>query len=74
LRVPFLFAAPRFRGTLAPDFLASESPIATACFRLVTFRPALVFKLPRFFSCIAFATFRDAAVCFFAISTFLLRA
>jgi hypothetical protein len=28
-----------FFGTLAPFFLASESPIAIACFRLLTFPP-----------------------------------
>jgi hypothetical protein len=29
----------RFRGTLAPFFLASERPMAMACRRLVTFPP-----------------------------------
>jgi hypothetical protein len=29
----------RFFGTLAPFFRASESPIAIACFLLLTFRP-----------------------------------
>jgi hypothetical protein len=31
--------APRAIGTLAPSRRASESPIAIACFRLVTFLP-----------------------------------
>jgi len=49
----------RFFGTLAPELRASESPIAIACLRLVTFlpeRPDL--SLPRFISCIVFLTFR----------------
>ena len=67
-----------FGGTLAPSLRASERPMAMACLRLVTFRPEPDFSVPRFFSCIAFATFFDAFlpylrpddfVAFFAIVT-----
>jgi hypothetical protein len=34
-------------GTLAPFSRASESPIAIACLRLVTFPPLLLFSVPR---------------------------
>ena len=39
--VPYLLLdlPPTFLGTLAPFFLASDKPIAIACFRLVTFPP-----------------------------------
>lgn len=37
--LPDFLAPPRGLGTLAPFSLASESPIAIACFRLVTFLP-----------------------------------
>ena len=37
-RPPFL-APPRLRGTFAPFSLASDRPIAIACFLLVTFLP-----------------------------------
>src|SRR5438128_2379190 len=50
-----------FFGTLAPFFLASESPIAIACFGLVTF--FLLFpllSLPSCISCIALSTFFPA--------------
>jgi hypothetical protein len=46
-----------FDGTLPPARRASESPMAMACLRLVTFLPELpLFKVPRFRSCIAFST------------------
>jgi len=49
---------PFFRGTLAPVRRASESPIAIACLRLVTFFPERpLFKVPRLRSCIALLTF-----------------
>jgi hypothetical protein len=35
------FRPPDFRGTFAPFFLASESPIAIACLRLFTLLPLL---------------------------------
>jgi hypothetical protein len=47
---PRFFAA--FFGTFAPLALASDSPIAIACFRLLTFRPERpLFSVPalRFF-------------------------
>jgi hypothetical protein len=55
------FAA--FFGTFLPSALASESPIAMACLRLVTFRPERpLFKVPalRFF--ITRSTSDDAAL------------
>src|SRR5262245_9828572 len=51
----------RGRGTFPPAWRASESPIAIACSRLVTFfpeRPDL--SSPRFISCIARSTFSPA--------------
>jgi hypothetical protein len=49
---------PLFRGTLAPARRASESPMAIACLRLVTFFPERpLFKVPRLRSCIALLTF-----------------
>jgi hypothetical protein len=45
-------------GTLLPCFRASDSPMAIACFRLVTFFPLLpLFNLPSFISSIARFTF-----------------
>jgi hypothetical protein len=45
-------------GTLPPARRASDRPMATACFRLVTFLPDLPERnLPRFISCIARSTF-----------------
>ena len=37
-------------GTLPPAFLASDNPIAIACFLLVTFLPEPLFNFPFFFS------------------------
>src|SRR5215475_14233394 len=46
-----------FLGTFAPFFLASERPIAIACFLLLTLFPAFPdFSFPRFRSCIASRT------------------
>jgi hypothetical protein len=62
----FLLAA--FFGTFAPSFLASERPIAIACFRLVTFLPLRpLFSDPSFFSCMARSTFLPAPFEYFAI-------
>src|SRR5437762_13647568 len=64
----FFFDADFLRGTLPPAFRASESPIAIACFLLVTFfldRP--LFKVPSFRSCIAFSTFSDAFLPYLAM-------
>ena len=60
------------RGTLPPARRASDSPIAIACFRLVTFLPDRpLFSVPRFRSCIAFSTFCDAFLPYFAIGSSL---
>ena len=55
----------RFAGTLAPFFLASESPIAMACFRLVTlppFPPLPERSVPFFLRRMALSTRFEAAV------------
>lgn len=46
--------------TLAPASRASESPMAIACLRLVTFLPDPLLSLPRFISWMASSTFSDA--------------
>jgi hypothetical protein len=53
-----------FRGTFAPFFRASESPIAIACFLLFTrppFPPLPDFSVPRFLRRIALFTVFAAA-------------
>jgi hypothetical protein len=47
-------------GTLPPSRRASDRPIATACFLLVTFLPELLRSVPFFRFRIALATFFDA--------------
>lgn len=48
-------------GTLPPSRRASDSPMAMACLRLVTFLPEPPLRsVPRFRSCIVFSTFSDA--------------
>ena len=55
--VLFFFGA----GTFPPARRASESPIAIACLRLVTFLPERpLFSVPALRSFIAFPTFSDA--------------
>jgi hypothetical protein len=49
-----------FFGTFAPALRASESPIAMACLRLVTFFPLPLRSVPCFRSCIVFFTFACA--------------
>ncbi len=57
----FFFDEDFLLGTLPPAFRASDSPIAMACFLLVTFLPDRpLFSFPVFRSCIAFSTFSDA--------------
>ena len=56
-----------FFGTLPPAFLASDSPIAIACFLLVTFLPEPLLSVPCFFSCIAFSTLSEAFFPYLAI-------
>jgi hypothetical protein len=66
------FAAGRARerflaGTFAPFFLASDNPIAIACFRLVTFLPLPDRRVPFFFLFIALFTCVPAFLEYFAI-------
>jgi hypothetical protein len=50
-----------FDGTFPPARLASDNPIAMACFLLVTFLPEEpLFSVPFFRSFIAFSTLSDA--------------
>src|SRR5262245_29479822 len=65
-----LFLRRRF-GTFAPERRASESPIAIACLRLVTFRPERPLRsVPRLRSRMTFSTFFDAFLLYFlAMST-----
>lgn len=56
------------RGTFPPARRASESPIAIACFRLVTFFPERpLLKVPLFRSRIALFTFCPAFLPYLAI-------
>src|SRR5215472_9028565 len=53
-------------GTFAPFFRASESPIAIACFRLVTFLPLRpLFSVPFFISLISRSTLLPALGLYF---------
>src|SRR3989441_6711791 len=63
----FFFDEDFFLGTLPPAFLASDSPIAIACFLLFTFLPEPLLRVPFFRSCIAFSTFSDAFLPYLAI-------
>jgi hypothetical protein len=54
-------------GTLAPLLRASFKPIAIACFRLVTLRPELLFRVPRFRRRIVDSTFLEADLPYFAM-------
>lgn len=45
-----------------PERLASDSPIAIACFLLFTFLPLPLFKLPFLNACISLSTFSPADV------------
>src|SRR5215204_7781280 len=57
-------------GTFPPASRASDSPIAIACFLLVTFLPDRpLFNSPRFISCMAFSTFSPAFLPYLAISS-----
>src|SRR5215212_8369778 len=57
-------------GTFPPASRASDSPIAIACFLLVTFLPERpLFNSPRFISCMAFSTFSPAFLPYLAISS-----
>src|SRR5512132_2131480 len=66
----FFFEEDFFPGTLPPSRRASESPIAIACLRLVTFFPDRpLFSVPRLRSCIAFSTFSEALLPYRAMAT-----
>lgn len=57
-----------FFGTFSPFSLASDKPIAIACFLEVTFLPLLpLFNLPSCISCITFSTFFPAPFEYLAI-------
>lgn len=61
-----------FFGTFAPALRASDSPIAIACFRLVTFLPLRpLFSFPRFMARISVATLLPAAGEYFRVDFFL---
>ena len=62
-------------GTLPPACRASDSPIAIACLRLVTFLPDLpLFKVPALSSRITLVTFSDAFLPYLlAIATLVVR-
>src|ERR1700721_3435288 len=67
---PFGVQAVFFRGTLAPFFRASESPIAIACLRLLTvppFPPLPQRRVPLFFLRMALATVLLAALPYFRL-------
>jgi hypothetical protein len=71
----FLVVRLVFFGTFAPAALASESPIAIACLRLVTFRPERpLFKVPALRSFIARSTLVDAFFEYFRAMIVLLVA
>jgi hypothetical protein len=59
-------------GTLAPDFLASDSPIAMACFRFVTFRPDPLFSFPCLNAFISRSTLFPALGLYFLVLDFFL--
>jgi hypothetical protein len=61
-----------FFGAFPPSFRASDSPMAIACFLLVTFLPDLpLFRVPSLRSCIAFLTFFCAFLPYFATAHLL---
>jgi hypothetical protein len=66
------FDPPFFAGTFAPARRASDSPIAIACLRLVTFLPEPPLRsFPALRSCITFLTFDCAFFPYFAMSLLL---
>ena len=67
------FFEPFFAGTFPPSLRASASPIAIACFLLVTFLPERpLFSVPRFRSRMASSTFSPAFFPYLGISQNLL--
>src|SRR6266567_2698183 len=64
----FFLEADFLAGTFAPALRASESPMAFACLRLVTFLPDFpLLRVPCFFSCMTFLTFDCAFLPYRAI-------
>jgi hypothetical protein len=62
------FDEPLFFGTFSPFSLASDKPIAIACFRDVTFLPLRpLFNFPSCISCMVFSTFLPAPLEYLAI-------
>ena len=61
------FRAPLRGGTFAPLLLASLNAIAIACLRLLTFRPELLFSVPRLRRRIVDSTFFEADLPYFAM-------
>lgn len=65
---PDFFFEDFLAGTLPPSLRASESPMAIACFLLLTVLPEPpLLSLPRLRSCIAFFTFSPAFLPYFAM-------
>jgi hypothetical protein len=64
-----VFRDERRAGTFAPFSRASLSPMAIACFRLVTFLPDPLSSVPRFLRRIADSTFFDADLPYLAMLT-----
>ena len=60
-----------FFGTFSPSSLASESPMAMACFLDFTLPPEPLFNFPCLYSRITFSTFRPAPLEYFAMINFL---
>src|SRR2546428_3149801 len=68
--VPYFFFDDFFFGTFAPERRASDSPMAMACLRLVTFLPELPERsVPRLRSRITFSTFFLAFLLYFLAIT-----
>jgi len=57
---------------LAPDFLASDNPIAMACFRFVTLRPDPLFSFPFLNAFISRSTLLPALGPYFRLLDFFL--
>jgi hypothetical protein len=66
--LPDFFLEDFLAGTLPPSLRASDSPIAIACFLLLTVLPERpLLSLPRLRSCIALFTFWPAFLPYFAM-------
>jgi len=61
---------PRFFGTFAPRWRASDKPMAIACLRFFTFLPERpLSNFPRLYSCIALLTLRFEVFPYLAIAS-----